>query len=136
MSYYGDVLSAFPELLKEYQIFSLNPLAGGGYDNRTPLFKKTGAFIKGAKSQMKIQGEARATNEVGVFYCYEFIPEEMIKQGIYFEDKNQIFVFIDDQVFDEEAGFGAYGCQLVQGNTDKQFENMEVEARTIMDYPI
>ena len=136
MSYYGDLLSAFPELLKEYQIFTMEPLAGGGYRNRTNLFKKRGAFIKGAKSSTGIQGEARVTNETGVFYCYELKASQRTPQGVYFEEDNQIFVIIDDQVYAREAGFGAYGCQLVQGVTDRQVENMNVENSTIEDYPI
>lgn len=136
MSYYGDLLSAFPELLKEYQLFTMEPLAGGGYRNRTNLFIKTGAFVKGAKSSAGIQGEARVTNEAGVFYCYELIPTERTQQGVYFEEENQIFIISDDQVFSKEAGFAAYSCQLVQGSTDRQVENLEVEQRTITDYPI
>lgn len=136
MSIYGDVLAVFPELLQEYQIFSMTPLAGGGYHNRINLFKKTGAFIKGARSRMAIAGEARVTNEQGVFYCYENIPGEEIRQGTYFEDGGQIFVLIDDQTFAKEAGYGAYSAQLVQGITDQQVENQNVTSRTISDYPI
>ena len=136
MSYYGDLLSAFPELLKEYQIFTMEPLAGGGYRNRTNLFKKRGAFIKGAKSSTGIQGEARVTNEAGVFYCYELKASQRTPQGVYFEEDNQIFIINDDQVFTREAGFAAYGCQIVQGPTDRQVENLEVEQRTITDYPL
>lgn len=136
MSYYGDLLSAFPELLKEYQIFTMEPLAGGGYRNRTNLFKKRGAFIKGAKSSTGIQGEARVTNEAGVFYCYELKASQRTPQGVYFEEDNQIFIINDDQVFAREAGFAAYGCQIVQGPTDRQVENLEVEQRSITDYPI
>ena len=119
MSYYGDLLSAFPELLKEYQIFTLEPIAGGGYRNRTNLYKKTGAFIKGAKSQAGIQGESRVTNEAGVFYCYALKESEIVPQGVYFEEDNQIFLISDDQTFAREAGFAAYSCQLVQGVTDR-----------------
>ena len=136
MSYYGDLLSAFPELLKEYQIFTMEPIAGGGYRNRTNLYKKRGAFIKGARSQASIQGESRVTNEAGVFYCYELKPGQRTPQGVYFEEDGQIFIIHDDQTFAREAGFAAYGCQLVQGSTDKQVENLNVETRTITDYPI
>lgn len=136
MSYYGDLLSAFPELLKVYQIFTMEPMPGGGYKNRTNLYKKTGAFIRGAKSQASVQGEARVTNEAGVFYCYELKSSERVKQGVYFEDEGQIFIIHDDQTFAREAGFGAYGCQVVQGLTYTQVENTEVTTRTIGDYPI
>ena len=134
MAIYGDMLSAFPELLKEYQMFTMDPKAGGGYQNRTPLFKKTGCFIKDTRSRMAISGESRITNEAGTFYCFEFKPSELMPQGVYFEEDNQIFVVATDQVFDREAGFGAYGCQLVQGTTDRQVENRQVENRTISDY--
>lgn len=136
MSTYGDILSAFPELLKEYQIFTMTPQVGGGYSDRTPLFKKVGSFIKESRSLMMAQGEARVTNEAGVFYCHEFTVEQMLPQGVYFEEDNQIFVIKDDRTFAKEGGFGAYGCQLVQGFTDKQVENMNVETRVITDYPI
>lgn len=136
MSTYGDMLSAFPELLREYQIFTMSPRAGGGYQPRVPLYKKVGAFVLGARSQASIQGEARITNEAGVFYCYELKESERTPQGVYFEDEGKIFVIIDDQLFAKEGGFAAYSCQLVQGSTDTQVENMNVETRTISDYPI
>lgn len=136
MSYYGDLLSAFPELLKEYQIFTMEPIAGGGYRNRTNLFKRTGAFIRGAKSAASIQGEARVINEAGIFYCKELKPTDRTPQGVYFEEDNQIFIIHDDQTFSKEAGFAVYGCQIVQGSTDRQVENLNVETRTIEDYPI
>ena len=136
MSYYGDLLMAFPELLKEYQLFTMEPVAGGGYRNRTNLFKRTGAFVKGAKSTAGIQGEARVTNEAGIFYCLELKPTDRTPQGVYFEEDNQIFIISDDQTFSREAGYAAYTCQLVQGVTDRQVENLNVVNRTIEDYPL
>lgn len=136
MSVYGDMLALFPELLQEYQIFSMEPKVGGGYLNRRPLYKRTGAFIKGARSRMAVAGEARVTNEQGVFYCYISVPDDDLRQGVYFQEGSQIFVIIDDQTFAKEAGFGAYTCQLVQGITDQQVENQNVTSRTIADYPI
>ena len=134
MAIYGDMLAAFPELLQDFQLFTMKPLAGGGYTGRTNLTTRVGAFIKGSRSPMKIQGEARVTNEAGVFYCYELVPEDLLGQGIYFEFNNEIFVINDDQTFAREAGFAVYGCQVVQGVTDKQVENLNVESRTISDY--
>jgi len=136
MSIYGDILSAFPELMRKHQMYSMAPRAGGGYYERVLLFKKTGCFIKGAKSHAAIAGEARVTNEAGVLYCYENKIDERVKQGMYFEDEGQLFIIADDQTFAREAGFGAYGCQLVQGSTDRQVENLNVESRIIEDYPI
>lgn len=136
MSYYGDLLSAFPEIIKSYSIFTMEPLAGGGYHNRTFLYKRKGAFIKGARSQAAIHGEARVTNEAGLFFCYALKEADIVPQGVYFEEDGQIFLINDDQIFSREAGFAVYGCQLVQGSTDTQVENMETETRTIMDYPI
>ena len=134
MSIYSDILSAFPELIREYQLFTMEPVAGGGYRNRTSLFKKRGAFIKGARSHAAVAGEARVTNEAGVFYCYELKANDRTPQGVYFEENGLIFVINDDQIFAREAGFAAYGCQLVQGSTDTQVENMNVETRTVGDF--
>jgi len=136
MSVYGDLLSAFPELIRRYQIFTMEPNPGGGYRERVPLFIKKGAFIKGMRSPSAIFGEARVTNEAGIFICYELKAAEKIEQAMYFEDGGQIFIINDDQTFIREAGFAAYGCQIVQGNTDTQVENLNVETRTITDYPI
>ena len=136
MSVYGDILSAFPELIQEYQIFTMRPVAGSSYRTRVPLLKRRGAFIRGARSRMSIAGEMRVTNEQGTFYCYDNIPDEPLGQGLYFEDNRQIFLLIDDQTFAKEAGFAAFTCQIVKGNTDQQVENLNVEKRTITDYPI
>lgn len=136
MSYYGDLLAAFPELIKKYQLFTMEPQVGGGYKNRVNLFIKKAAFIKGSRSQIGIHGESRVLNEAGVFYCFELKKTEFVPQGVYFEYENEIFIIKDDMRFAEEAGFGAYGCQLVQGLTDRQSENMNVETRIVEDYPI
>lgn len=136
MSIYGDMLSVFPELMQKHQIFTMTPLAGGGYKDRVNLYKKRGAFIKGARSKMTVQGEARVENEAGVFFCKEFKPAERTPQGVYFEYEGQIFVIADDQTYAREGGFAAYGCQLVQGSTDQQTENLNVESRTITDYTL
>lgn len=136
MSVYGDILSAFPELIQEFQLFTMRPVAGSSYRNRVNLFKRRGAFIRGARSRMAVAGEMRVTNEQGTFYCYDNIPEEPLGQGLYFEDGGQIFLLIDDQTFAREAGFAAFTCQIVNGNTDQQVENLNVEKRTISDYPI
>lgn len=136
MSQYGDLLSAFPELIQEIEIFTMTPLAGGGYHNRITLYKKEGAFIRGGRSSAAIQGEARITNEAGILICFVLIPADRIKQGVYFEDEGEIFLINDDQIFSKEAGFAVYGCQLVQGSTDTQVEYEEIEERVIMDYLI
>ena len=34
MSTYGDILAVFPELLQEYDIFTMVPRVGGGYEHR------------------------------------------------------------------------------------------------------
>ena len=136
MAVYGDMLAAFPELLQDFQLFTMKPLTGGGYAPRVPLTTRVGAFIKGSRSPMKIQGEVRVTNEAGVFYCYELVPDDLLGQGVYFEVNGEIFVINDDQTYSREAGFAVYGCQVAQGNTDTQVENLNVATRTIMDYPI
>ena len=136
MSTYGDILAVFPELLQEYDIFTMVPRVGGGYEHRKSLCKREGFFIKSTRTRMQITGESRVSSKAGVFYCLEPVPADLVRQGTYFEEDNQIFVFSDEEVFAKEAGFGAYGCQLVEGNTDQQVENKTIEKRTIMDYPI
>jgi hypothetical protein len=136
MSVYGDLLAAFPELIQEHQFFTMTPRTGGGYYNKTNLYKKEGAFIRARKSKSAVQGEARVINETGVFYCYENSPYELVRQGDYFEVDGEVLTIVDSQVYNKEGGFGVYTCQLVQGGTYTQTEDLKVETRTIGDYPI
>ena len=137
MSIYGDLLAAFPELIKVYQFFSMKPNIGNaGYIERQNVVKKKGVFIRSEKSAMNIFKDIRVANEAGVFFCFEFLPQEKIEQGLFFEDEGQIFVIKDDQTFQKEGGFAVYTCQLVQGNTDQQTENMNIEKRLVLDFPV
>jgi len=137
MSVYGDLLAAFPELIKTYQFFTMAPnVRNSGYAEKRNVLKRKGVFIRSEKSAMNIFKDIRVTNEAGIFYCFEFLPQDRIKQGLFFEDEDQIFLIKDDQSFRVEAGYSAYTCQLVQGNTDRQVENAKIEDRVVLDFPI
>lgn len=117
---YGDFLTAFPELLKEYAVFYMKALPGGTYGPRESVNTVLGALRFTPGGKMGIQGENRQPNAVASFWCFPD-EEEKIRQGMYIEvEKKGIFILTKDNGYESEGGFLRYTVALVPGPTDKQ----------------
>ena len=134
MSAYGDMLNAFPELLQEYDVFSMRPRHGAGYGPRKTEFHITGYLGRFNTNKEKIQGENRVENKGASFFCFDVISSSLLDQGLYVEDSKEIFQLINVDNYAREAGFTVYKCQLVSGNTDKQYSNDTVVGIVVNDY--
>ena len=134
MPVYGDMLSVFPELLKEIVLFSMPPKLGSGYGARKREFTCYGWFSRASSNKEKIQGENRAENKSGVLYCFDPLPSGAISQGWYLEDAGELYQIINDNNFSFESGMSTYACQIVTGVTDKQVKNSNVVETAVNDF--
>ena len=134
MPVYGDMLSAFPELLKTIALFSMEPKTGAGYGARKHEFTCYGWLSRASSNKEKIQGENRAENKSAILYCFDPLPSGAISQGWYLEDSGELYQVINDNNFSYESGMSSYTCQIVTGVTDKQVENTNVVETAIHDF--
>lgn len=134
MSAYGDVLSAFPELLLEFLVFVMSPLAGGGFGPRIPFKKVTGYLTRDIGGLADKPDNSFVEGQQARFFVFDAIPSGGIDQGMYVEDDGDLFKFIKTDSFVREGGFTVYRLQLVSGETDRQVTNTAVEDMIINAY--
>jgi hypothetical protein len=130
------MLSAFPELLKEYRVFKMNPRIGAGYGERYGERVVIGYWSWRKAREMGIEGDARTKNDRATFWeQHDFVTgESRIEQGDYVEVKDRLFIFIEDDDFGVEGGFTRWTVQYVAGNTDQQTTNTKVDEVIRNDY--
>lgn len=123
---YGDQLAYFPELLVDYEIFSMAPRMGAGYGPRVHFRDVEGYLSRRSGGQESVVTDLRTENQKAVFYCDEQMPSSDIVHGLYVEDDGELYQFILDNAFVREGGYVRHGLQLVTGNTDKQTPHIRV----------
>jgi hypothetical protein len=116
------MLAAFPELLRDYEVFRMDPLIGGGYGERYDKRIVTGYWSWRKAREMGREGDARTKNDRATFWeQHGYVTgNSQIEQGDYVEMKNRLFIFVEDDDFGTEGGFSRWTAQRVAGNTDRQ----------------
>jgi hypothetical protein len=122
---YGDMLAAFPELIKTYTVFEMQARPGGGYGPRTNKKPVDGIFRKVPGGKMGIMGENREPNEVATFWAYNDEAEK-IDEGMYLEEKGRLYILTKSNDYGREGGFVEFVAAIAPGPTDKQFEDRSV----------
>jgi hypothetical protein len=119
---YGDMLAAFPELLRDYEVFKMNPGVGASYGERHDKKTVAGYMSWRKAREGSIQGDARTKNDRGTFWeqCDLLTGESQIEQFDYMEIKGKLYLFVEGDDFSEEGGFTRWTVQYVAGNTDRQ----------------
>jgi hypothetical protein len=133
---YGDQLSAFPELLKDYTVFKMRPRIGAGYGERYDIRSIAGYFSRLKSKEADIVGGTKVANDRATFYeQHDFrTGESRIKQFDYVEAKKRLWTFIEDDDMGDEGGFTKWTLQLVRGVTDQQQTNTQVDENIRNDY--
>jgi hypothetical protein len=133
---YGDQLAAFPELLKEYEVFKMSPRIGAGYGERYDKRTLTGYMSWRKAREADIVGDAATKNDRGTFWeqCDFRTGESRIEQFDLVEIKGKLYRFIEGDDFSREGGFARWTIQYVAGNTDRQTTNTTVDEVIRNDY--
>jgi hypothetical protein len=136
MPEYGTMLSAFPELLRDYTVFKMPPYTGAGYGERYDKRAVTGYMSWRKAREMGIVGGTTVRNDRGTFWeqCNGKTGESVIEEGDFIEINNKIFKFVEGDDFSAEGGFARWTVQYVAGNTDQQYTNTKVDEAVRGDY--
>jgi len=131
-----NMLAAFPELIKTYEVFKMKPNVGGGYGGRYDKRKVSGYWSWRKQSKMDEEGGLRTPNHQATFWVQSYFlgKKILIEQNDYVEVDNKIFVVIDDQNFTKEGGFYKCLMQRLAGPTDQQVTNRRVDGAIAADY--
>jgi hypothetical protein len=133
---YGDMLSAFPELMEDYEVFKMNPYVGAGYGERYDKNTVTGYMSWRKAREADIIGDAAIKNDRGTFWeqCDSVTGESRIEQFDFVEIEKQLYRFVEGDDFSREGGFARWTVQYVAGNTDRQTTNTKVDEAIRNDY--
>ena len=129
MPVYGDILSAFPELIQDYTVFDMKAKVGG-YGPRTNPRTVSGIFRKVPGGKLGIEADNRQPNSVASFWCFE---DEAVKvgQAAYMELPDGLYLMTKDNGYVVEAGYAKYTASIVPGPTDQQVEDPVIRGKFI-----
>jgi len=132
----GDMLLAFPELLKIYEVFKMRPRVGAGYGERYGNIKVEGYWSERKQSKMDVEGDLRTPNYQATFWVRDRLRGEpvVMEENYCLERKGKIFVVMDGQDFTVEGGFYKCLMQKLEGPTDQQVRNTNVDKAIRGDY--
>jgi len=130
------MLAFFPEYVKTYEVFKMEPRVGGGFGKRYGARKVGGYWSWRKQSKMDEEGDLRALNYQATFWVKSFYlgKRVLVGQNDYVEVGGKIFIVIDDQDFSEEGGFSKCLMQELEGPTDRQVTNRRVDGAIAADY--
>ena len=131
---YGTQLAFFTELMEDYEVFSMKPLAEGGWSKRVPV-KTVWAYISMTKpARLGYEDGNTEANHAGSMWVEHEEGEDHLPQGSYVDYHGETYKIIDDDPYIKEGGFCEYRLQILAGTDGTQKEVPEVEQRIVDDY--
>jgi len=126
---YGDMLSAFGELLQDYAVFAAPAKIGAGYGKRYNERTVTGYFYELTSRERGVSGGVLADDQQALFYeQHDFLTNKSrIRKGDFFENEDEIYVFTGRSTRGREGGFTKWVLRLVSGFTDRQSRDSGVD---------
>jgi hypothetical protein len=134
MGVYGSQLDAFPELMEQYEVFSMSPLAEGGWSPRKKEAVIRAYISMTRPSRMGFEDGNAETNHAGTMWVDHEDGSRHIRQGLYVEYEGEAYKIIDDNPYIKEGGFCEYRLQVVKGTDGTQVPVPSVERRIVDDY--
>lgn len=130
---YGDMLAYFPELMRVYYNFTMEPLASGGYEERSTPVKIKGilAFVRSGRIVME-NDTISSTDRPFFWSRRKLTPATFISDTLSLDGK--IYRICEDSDWTYEGGFYPYELQTVTGNTDTQVEDTDIQTNVQSDY--
>jgi hypothetical protein len=126
---YGDMLSAFTELLEEYTVFKMPPKVSAGYGERYDIRQVTGYLSRNLGGRMAVLDDNRVKNDEATFWEVDESEngKGKIQEGDYVEDGADLFIFNHDDNYAKEGGFFVHRLQLVPSFTGQQQRDQRVD---------
>jgi hypothetical protein len=136
MPAYGNMLAAFPELMREYEVFKMEPQLGAGYGKRYDKRTATGYMSWRRGDDQSVVGGAHAHEDLGTFWeQHDFkTGERVVAHNDFVEIKGTIYRLLEDADFGLEAGFSKWKVKSVFAVTDQQRTNRRVDKNILDDY--
>jgi hypothetical protein len=136
MAVYGSMLSAFPELMRNYEVFKMEARIGAGYGERHSKRTVRGYMSWRKAREAGVIDGAATKNDRGTFWeqCDFLTGESRIEQFDMVEIKGNIYRFVEGDDFSHEGNFARWTVQFVAGNTDRQVTNPKVDEVIRNDY--
>jgi hypothetical protein len=133
---YGNMLAAFPELVRDYEVFKMDPYIGGGYGPRHAIRTAAGymSWRKGGKGG--VEGDLKVRNQRATFWeqCDVITGKSVITMFDFIEANGEILQFVDDDDFSAEGGFVRWTLQSVPALDGRQHTNTKVDEVIRNDY--
>lgn len=116
MAVYGSMLSAFPELFRQFEYFHLTTQPKSSYTTRDNVVKVRGILQYLKKGELTKENDT--LNDVNV---PTFWTKKKLQVGEYFIQQNEeMFRIVNSADWLFEGGFNCYVLETVVGNTDSQ----------------
>jgi len=133
---YGSMLTVFPELMKTYSVFKMEPVTGAGYGERYDIRKVTGYWSWRKQSKLDEQGGVLSLNYAATFWAKIdfFTGKSKVHQSDFVEVDGEVYRVSDMQDFSSEGGFVKCLMERLAGITDQQVTNRKVDEAIINDY--
>jgi len=132
----GDMLLAFPELMKPYEVFKMQPRMGAGYGERHDKRKVSGYWSWRKSGKTGEEGDLNVPDHQATFWVRgNFLGKKVVvEQNDFIEMDGDIFRVVQNDNFTLEGGF--YKCLMrrLAGPTDQQVTNMKVGEAIRSDY--
>jgi hypothetical protein len=133
---YGNLLLSFPELMKTYDVFKMEPRGIGGYGKRYGIRKVDGYWSWRKQSKLEVRDDSLVLNYQAIFWAKDDLAtgESNVAQGDFMEIGKEVFRVLDDQNFIHEGGFTKCLMEKLGGVTDRQTANTKVDEAIANDY--
>ncbi len=119
MSVYGEHLAFFPELMEEYNLFTLSQSVSGDYGLREDYMTITGYFTRNKKELAGFPDSTFDMAQDAYLYTYTQLSAGIVSSGVYVEVNNEIYKFVYAEVYSNEGGFSEYRMRRLEGPTDQ-----------------
>jgi hypothetical protein len=123
------MLSAFPELMKDYTVFKMPAKVGAGYGERYAERTVTGYLSWRKPGEQSFRTGSKVKNQRATFWEQNDLltDESCIEQGDFIEGKKEILQFVEDDEFGHEGGFTRWALQSLSPFTDRQKRDRSVD---------
>lgn len=119
---YGDLLSFFPELFRNFEYSTMKPQVVASYSKREVLGSVRGVFQYMKKGELRRENDTLSDTEIPTFWT-----REKLVVGNFITKEDELYRITNNASWLYEGGFNCYVMELMIGNSDVQQEYTEEE---------